>query len=95
MSDVAKDRERLLPQATAIGEAWAHECASGLRASERGVVGAWPGTVREARNRVFVHLPSVRAQLAIDDELALTLARAAYEAARRSWQAISEPDLEP
>ncbi len=87
--------ESLLPQAAAIGEAWAQECAVDLRAQERGVVGAWPGTVREARSRVLLRLPAARTVPALDTATLHLLARTAYDAARKSWQAISEPDLEP
>jgi hypothetical protein len=95
----AQSVESLLPQAAAIGEAWAQECAVDLRAQERGVVGAWPGTIREARSRVLARLPAVRTldrtPGALDTATLHLLARTAYDAARRSWQAISEPDLEP
>jgi len=96
----ARTVESLLPEAAAIGEAWAQECAVDLRAQERGVVGAWPGTIREARSRVLARLPAARTRSrseagALDTETLQLLARTAYDAARKSWQAISEPDLEP
>lgn len=78
----------------ALGEAWAHEVASALRAQTRGVVGAWPGTLREARSRVFRGLPAARGP-SFDAEALEALSRAVYDAARRQWDAISEPDLEP
>ena len=78
----------------ALGEAWAHEVVNALRAQTRGVVGSWPGTLREARSRVFRGLPAAR-QPSFDSEALDTIARAVYEAARRRWDAISEPDLEP
>jgi hypothetical protein len=84
----------LLPMATAIGEAWAHECASDLRASDRDVVGAWPGTVREALSRVLSKLPAARSKHGLRSDAMQLLARTTYDAARRSWQAISEPDVE-
>ena len=116
--------EVLLPQAAAIGEAWARECADDLRAQKRGVVGAWPGTIREARSRVLlgvVRLAAARSSSSgaapaksggalpalpvggataprtnsLDTETLQLLARTAYDAARRSWHVISEPDLEP
>ena len=97
--------EILLPQAAAIGEAWARECADDLRAQKRGVVGAWPGTIREARSRVLLGVVRQAAARsasagapknnALDTETLQLLARTAYDAARRSWHVISEPDLEP
>ena len=77
-----------------LGEAWAHEVANTLRAQTRAVVGAWPGTLREARSRVFLGLPAAR-QPSFDAQALEALSRAVYEAARRRWAAISEPDLEP
>lgn len=76
----------------AIGEAWANEVANALRAQTRGVVGGWPGTLREARSRVLVGL---RAARAFDAAVLAELSRAVYEAARRRWDSMSEPDLEP
>lgn len=85
----------LLPQAEAIGEAWARECASDLRSRDRGIVGAWPGTVREARSLVIARLPAARVRPSLDADTLQQLARATYDAARKSWQAICEPDPEP
>ena len=77
----------------ALGAAWAQDVANALRAQTRGVVGAWPGTLREARSRVLMGLPAARH--AYNAAALQTLARAVYEAARRCWDEISEPDLEP
>jgi len=79
----------LEPMAIAIGEAWAHEVVRTLRAVDREIIGAWPGTLREARLRIRV---AVRNKLDLDalDQLA----RIAYVAARRNWHDISEPDPE-
>lgn len=82
-----------IPVASALGQAWAHDCAEALVAQERDVVGAWPGTMREARLRVIAGVElALRADAMthLDD-----LARATYVAARRHWATISEPDLEP
>jgi hypothetical protein len=95
MSAVPSNIEALVPSATALGQAWASECANELRAQERDLVGAWPGTVREARQRVLAKLPAARTTPPLDRDTLDLLARAMYDAARRSWLAISEPDLEP
>ena len=79
---------------SAIGEAWANEVANSLRAQTRGVVGGWPGTLREARSRVLLGLRGAR-QRAFDPDVLAELSRAVYDAARRCWDEISEPDLEP
>jgi hypothetical protein len=79
---------------SALGEAWANDVANALRAQTRGVVGAWPGTIREARSRVLLGLPAAR-QPTFDSAALEMLSRAVYEAARRCWDEISEPDLEP
>jgi hypothetical protein len=79
--------------ASALGQAWAKDCAQSLAAQDRNVVGAWPGTMREARSRVIagVAMPMrANAMIQLED-----LARATYLAARRHWDTISEPDLEP
>jgi hypothetical protein len=85
--------QTLIPLAAALGETWAQERALDLQTHERDVVGAWPGTVREARSLVLARIPAMRGRPTDPDALQL-LARAAYTAARRSWEAISEPDPE-
>ena len=79
---------------TALGEAWARDVADALRAQTRGIVGAWPGTMREARSRVLLGLPATR-RSGFNAAALEALSRAVYDAARRCWDAISEPDLEP
>lgn len=79
---------------TELGEAWARDVADALRAQTRGIVGAWPGTMREARSRVLLGLPAAR-RSAFNAASLEALSRAVYDAARRCWDAISEPDLEP
>jgi hypothetical protein len=79
---------------SAIGEAWANDVANALRAQTRGLVGGWPGTLREARLRVLCGLPAAR-QPTFDAAALEALSRAVYETARRCWDAISEPDPEP
>jgi hypothetical protein len=79
---------------TALGEAWAHDVAEALRAQTRGLVGAWPGTMREARSRVLIGLPPTR-RSGFDAEALDALSRAVYEAARRCWDGFAEPDMEP
>ena len=94
MSDAnASDVAELMPLATAIGEAWAQAFVVDLRSNEREVVGGWPGTLREARRLVLARLPAY-SQHPLDTHALQLLARTAYDAARRSWQAISEPDPE-
>ena len=78
----------------ALGEAWANEVANALRAQTRGLVGAWPGTIREARSRVLLGLPAAR-RPTFDAAALAAMSRAVYIAARRCWDEISEPDLEP
>lgn len=75
--------------ATAIGEAWAHEIVRALRDDEREVVGAWPGTIREAKQRVLAQLRHT-----MDLEVLAGLARVATVAARRAWLTVAERDSE-
>jgi len=86
----APDELELEPIATAIGETWAAELIHALRSEHREVIGAWPGTIGEARMRIRVTLRK-RLEIVVLDELA----RIAYAAARRGWQAVSTPDPEP
>ena len=82
----------LHPVAIAIGEEWARELVRSLRSVDREIIGAWPGTMREARARVCVAL---RTELERGERGALDeVARVAYLAARRGWQEVSEPDPE-
>lgn len=78
----------LEPIAKAIGAAWAHEIVRALRQDEREIVGAWPGTITEAKMRVLAHLNSV------DLDVLSALARVATEAARREWLNVAERDPE-
>jgi hypothetical protein len=73
----------------AIGEAWAHEMVRALRDEEREIIGAWPGTISEAKMRVLVHLNHT-----LDFEVLVDLARVATVAARREWHNIAERDPE-
>lgn len=75
--------------AIAVGERWANELVRSLRSDDREIIGAWPGTVREARARIRV---AVRSRLEL--HLVEELARVAYVAARRGWQEVSEIDPE-
>ncbi len=80
----------LHPLAIAVGEGWASELVTSLRADDREIIGAWPGTLGEARMRIRGMLRT-KLELPVIDELA----RVAYIAARRGWQEVSKPDPEP
>ncbi len=82
--------DALADRASRIGEAWACDYVRELREQERAPVGAWPGTMREARMRVRSRLAIVLEPDRLDE-----LARVANLAARRGWQKVCEPDLEP
>ena len=81
--------DQLAARASQIGEAWANEYLRDLQARERAPIGAWPGTVSEARRRVVTQLA-----LALAPERVQELARVANLAARRGWQKVCEPDPE-
>ena len=87
---LASPSDRLEERASQIGAAWAEEYVCVLRAHARAPVGAWPGTMSEARRRVVTELAIVL----VPDRLQ-ELARVANLAARRGWQKLSQPDLEP
>jgi len=82
-------RDFLAERASTIGEAWAHEYVRDLRNHARAPVGAWPGTMSEARRRIVTQLAIALAPERLDE-----LARMANLAAKRGWQAVCEPDLE-
>lgn len=81
--------DALAERASQIGEAWAQEYLRDLQAHARAPVGAWPGTMTEARRRVVTHLA-----IELAPERLQELARVANLAARRGWQKVCEPDLE-
>lgn len=80
----------LATRAHALGETWANEYVRELRTQQRDIVGGWPGTLREARRRVLAAMPRN-----IDPTLLDELARITNLAARRGWESVSAPDLEP
>ena len=79
----------LAERASQIGAAWAEEYLRELQANERAAIGAWPGTMSEARRRVVTQLAIVLAPARLQE-----LARVVNLAARRGWQKASEPDPE-
>jgi hypothetical protein len=87
--DTADTQPDLEPLATAVGEAWVHELVNTLRSEDRDVVGAWPGTMSEARMRIRVALRMRVPAVNLDD-----LARIAIGAARRGWHEVSVSDPE-
>ena len=87
--EAAPPRDFLAERASQIGDAWAEEYLRELQAHARAPVGAWPGTMSEARSRVVSRLAIVLAPERLQE-----LARVANLAARRGWQRFSEPDHE-
>jgi hypothetical protein len=79
----------LQPVAIAVGQAWVSEIVRSLCSEDREVIGAWPGTMSEARMRI---LASVREKL--DMEHLDQLARIANLTARRGWEQVSQADPE-
>ena len=79
----------LAERASQIGSAWAEEYRRELHANARAAIGAWPGTMSEARRRVVTQLAIVLAPDRLQE-----LARVVNLAARRGWHEASEPDPE-
>ncbi|HEU4613398.1 MAG TPA: hypothetical protein VFS15_15005 [Kofleriaceae bacterium] len=75
--------------ATSLGQAWSQTYMRQLQDQERDIVGAWPGTIREARRQVLARIKDK-----LEPEQLDQLARIANLAARRIWETVSEPDLE-
>jgi hypothetical protein len=87
MAVVTAESPRLERLAIAIGEAWAHELVRALRKDEREIAGGWPGTISEAKRRLFTHLEHTLDHVALAD-----LARVATVAARRKWLSVAALD---
>lgn len=81
--------KELAELAASIGLSWSQDYVAALHAQERDIVGAWPGTIREARRHVLA-----RIKLKLEPEQLDQLARLTNLAARRGWETVSEPDLE-
>ena len=92
-ADPDPPRDFLAERASQIGQAWAHEYVRDLQTHERAPVGAWPGTMSEARRRVVTQLVTKLAIVLAPERLD-ELARVTNLAAKRGWQAVCEPDLE-
>ena len=71
-----------------IGAAWAKELAQTLRSADRDVIGAWPGTMSEARTRVIASLQNKLVLSDLDE-----LAKIVNVAARRQWLETSRSDV--
>jgi hypothetical protein len=81
--------EELVSLANEIGAAWSRAYVQTLEEQERDIVGAWPGTIREARRHLIA-----RIKTKLEPEQLDQLARLTNLAARRGWETVSEPDLE-
>lgn len=86
---VAPVQDAAAERAMQIGAAWAREYVRTLRAQERAPVGAWPGTMSEARRQIVIKLA-----VALEPGRLNELARLTNVAARRGWQELCEPDPE-
>jgi hypothetical protein len=86
---VATVPTELVSLANEIGQAWSQTYVRLLQEQERDIVGAWPGTIREARRQVLA-----RVKTKLEPEQLDQLARITNLAARRGWETVSEPDLE-
>jgi hypothetical protein len=86
---VASVPSELVSLANEIGQAWSQTYVRLLQEQERDIVGAWPGTIREARRQVLA-----RIKTKLEPEQLDQLARITNLAARRGWETVSEPDLE-
>jgi hypothetical protein len=87
VGDIAAD---FAPIANDIGHAWVAELVGAFRADERDIVGAWPGTISEARMRVLA-----RVGRKVDLDVLDSIARVARLVAQQQWQLITQPDPEP
>jgi hypothetical protein len=92
----AEARRALLEQRSIrVGMSWAASCRRDLLAARRAVAGGWPGTLSEARARVFELIPAderARGLAPLTTAEREWAARAVYAAARRDWLEHEEPE---
>jgi hypothetical protein len=89
-------RAQLEGAAIAAGVAWAAAFSEQLRKEGRRMAGGWPGTLSEARARLYAHLAaSMGAGLVLANDEMEALSRATYGAAKNDWLAKAGRDPEP
>jgi hypothetical protein len=89
-------RAQLESVAIAAGVAWAASFSEQLRKEGRRMAGGWPGTLSEARARLFAQLSAMMgAGLVLANDEVDSLARATYGAAKNDWLAKAGRDPEP
>jgi hypothetical protein len=93
-SIVATDPKVLekVPEARAMGVAWANELQKALRAENRRAAGGWPGTMREASFRVrpLTGTWNVVGCSSLNQEQSEQLTRTLYFSAKDTWRSQSE-----
>jgi hypothetical protein len=72
----------------AAGQAWALDWINMLRDEGRAIAGGWPGTIREARQRVAMCATGANGSLGHEELEALT--RRAYDVAAETWLARAQ-----
>lgn len=79
------------------GERWANEIRSRIHGEQRRAAGGWPGTMSEARARLFAHvLPKLMQSGApcVSEKDREEAARCLYRSARAQWMQTQEPEEE-
>ncbi len=74
------------------GERWGDEVLRDVRSQQRRVRGGWPGTMGQARERLWFYVLRGRESLEFATEQALA-ARYLYRIARARWNAAQDHDL--
>jgi hypothetical protein len=87
---------RLAENAAALGRSWAEACRHDLQREGRPVSGGWPGTLSEARARVWQMLVGATgtrsARVDITEAERELAVRTAYRSARDEWRRHSAPE---
>lgn len=93
-SNVVQDPKVLekMPEARAMGVAWANELQEALRAENRRAAGGWPGTMREAsfRARRLAGAWDLMGRSSLNQQQSEQLTRTLYFSAKDTWRSQSE-----
>lgn len=90
-------RDELQAGSLAVGDAWVARVRRDLRKDNRAPAGGWPGTMREARAVTYAHFTADDTRQRYGTLSAAefeSVARAAYDHARKEWLRCASADEE-
>lgn len=77
-----------------IADAWIEAWASDLARERRSMCGGWPGTLREARERVAHAVRSMKDSGTLEEDVLERLTRRTYDEARARWRSRASRETE-